>query len=49
MCVTLHCLKPDGYCESNDEPAADGTICGFNDDMVPILLSSTSIINETAK
>ncbi|KAM7430783.1 disintegrin and metalloproteinaseith thrombospondin motifs protein [Porites harrisoni] len=34
MCVTLHCLKPDGYCESNDEPAADGTICGLNDDMV---------------
>ena len=28
MCVNLHCEKPDGYCSSNDEPAADGTECG---------------------
>jgi len=28
MCVNLHCEKPDGYCSSNDEPAADGTACG---------------------
>ena len=28
MCVNLHCEKPDGYCSSNDEPAADGTKCG---------------------
>ncbi|XP_022805551.1 A disintegrin and metalloproteinase with thrombospondin motifs 6-like [Stylophora pistillata] len=30
MCVNLHCEKPDGYCSSNDEPAADGTKCGNN-------------------
>ena len=28
MCVNLYCEKPDGYCSSNDEPAADGTSCG---------------------
>lgn len=32
MCVNLHCEKPDGYCSSNDEPAADGTKCGDDKD-----------------
>ncbi|XP_068740001.1 A disintegrin and metalloproteinase with thrombospondin motifs 6-like [Montipora capricornis] len=30
MCVNLHCEKPDGYCTSNDEPAAEGTECDTN-------------------
>ncbi|XP_068740000.1 A disintegrin and metalloproteinase with thrombospondin motifs 6-like [Montipora capricornis] len=30
MCVRLFCLKQDGYCSSNDEPAADGTECDYN-------------------
>ncbi|XP_029192648.2 A disintegrin and metalloproteinase with thrombospondin motifs 6-like isoform X2 [Acropora millepora] len=30
MCMNLFCEKPDGYCSSNDEPAADGTECLAN-------------------
>ncbi|XP_067058083.1 A disintegrin and metalloproteinase with thrombospondin motifs 6-like [Acropora muricata] len=30
MCVRLYCLKLDGYCSTNNEPAADGTECGDN-------------------
>ena len=30
MCVKLYCLKLDGKCFTNNEPAADGTECGDN-------------------
>ena len=48
MCVNLYCEKPDGYCSSNDEPAADGTSCGHKKvqthPLRPTLLSPHSYI-----
>ena len=49
MCMNLFCEKPDGYCSSNDEPAADGTECLANKVQKKLLLSPPSVIRRDGK